>query len=122
MNLFTLLAASRLLDLVQCSGLVEVVCNADVYGRPAPADSSFLANVLPFTKSDPETQAQAQGARVFAEPAFLPGKFPAMRNPLGLRMVQIPRIWKRSECMSVTSSTCPRLKAHARLQRPLAWP
>lgn len=105
------LAALLLSSLVSCNEPIQVICNSDVYGQPASADANLLAQNLPFAKIDPKIQPEAIGLRIFSEPSFLPGRFQELKNRFERSMVQIPRLWKQSECKIVL------LKHHVEARR-----
>lgn len=95
MAIFLLRLCLALLLSVQMSS-AQTVCNSDVMGKPDFQDCLGIVNGLPFAKD-----VHGGGKfldRAFVEPQFLPTPFMPVQNPFPLaRMVQIPKIWRRSE-------------------------
>ena len=76
------------------AGSPSVVCAAQIYGQPNPADVNNVLSAVPYAKLDPENQANA--ARVFAEPSFFSPRFQPLENKWQTSMVQLPLVWRYS--------------------------
>lgn len=74
----------------------QTICNADIMGHPRIRDCLEVFKKLPFAMDVPQMGLEA--SRVFVEPQFLPAPFSPVGNPyVRTRMIQLPRIWRRSE-------------------------
>jgi len=94
------LAATLIAVPTRCA---NVICGSQVYSHPDPADALRVAGAVPFSRADPEHQADA--ARIFAEPAFFSPKFSALLNSWQTNMVQLPLVWRYSEHILLKRTT-----------------
>ena len=95
MLLFSLGFALLLVTPSQCG---PAICAPNLYGRPGVPDTASVISALPFTQSDPEGQLGVP--RSFAEPAFFQPRFSKLVNTWHSSMVQLPRLWRISECLT----------------------
>ena len=102
--------------LVQCSSLL---CGSNLYGVPSLSDSLTVASRLPYVKEDPDGEMDLP--RIFAEPSFFQPKFRTMQNTWPSKMVQLPTIWRYSQCLQFERPNQPMENADLGGKGRLAW-
>ena len=81
--------------------LAESNCDVVTYGTPDAKDCFDLLQQLPGGFTSPEIDVDA--LRSFVEPKFLRPAFTPIYNPYSTEMVQLPKIWKKSPYLTLTS-------------------